>query len=63
MVCEVCQEPIVAGEAMVIAQQADGVVMVGLLDSTADGPIAAFHESHWPDRIGTWQERDRGQAK
>ena len=22
-----------------------------------------FHESHWDDRIGSWQERDRGQAK
>jgi hypothetical protein len=63
MICEVCQEPIESGEAIVIAQQADGVVMVGLLDSTADGRIAMFHEAHWTERVGAWKERDRGEAK
>jgi hypothetical protein len=48
---------------MIIAQESDGVVMVDLLDTTADGRIGAFHEIHWDERIGNWQERDRGQAK
>jgi hypothetical protein len=62
-VCEVCQQPIGPGEMMVIAQESDGVVMVDLLDTTADGRVGAFHETHWDERIGNWQERDRGQAK
>jgi hypothetical protein len=61
--CEVCEQPIEPGEVMVIAQESDGVVVVDLLDTTADGRIGAFHENHWDDRIGNWQERDRGQAK
>src|SRR3954468_4011221 len=48
--CDVCQQPIGPGEVMVIAQESDGVVMVDLLDTTADGRVGAFHETHWDER-------------
>jgi hypothetical protein len=63
IICEVCQQSIEPGEAVVLAQESDGVVMVGFLDTTADGRIATFHEAHWPERVGNWQERERGHAR
>ena len=60
--CEVCGEPIAPGEAVVLAQELDGARLVGIQDSAADGRFGTFHEEHWPDRIGEWQERDRGHA-
>jgi hypothetical protein len=61
-VCEVCGAPIEPGEAVVLAQEADGATLVGILDATADGRVAMFHEDHWEDRVGPWVERDRGHA-
>ncbi len=63
MTCEVCGEPIAGGEAIVLGQEADGATVLGLQDAGADGRLAMFHEEHWDDRIGDWQERDRGHAK
>ena len=63
IVCEVCQEPIAAGEPIVLAQESDGVVMVGLLDTTADGRVAFFHADHWAERVGNWKERERGEYR
>lgn len=62
LVCEVCGEPIEAGQAVVLGQEADGITLIGLQDASADGRLAMFHEAHWPDRIGEWTERDRGHA-
>ena len=61
-VCEVCEDPIEAGEAIVLGQESDGVTLPGILDAGADGRLAMFHEEHWPMRVGDWQERDRGHA-
>ena len=60
--CEVCQGPIVPGEAVVLGQESDGVTLPGIFDAGADGRLAMFHEDHWPMRIGDWHERDRGHA-
>jgi hypothetical protein len=61
-VCEVCGERIAPGEAVVLGQELDGARVIGILDTANDGRLATFHEEHWPDRIGEWQERDRGHA-
>ncbi len=60
--CEVCGEPIEAGEAVVLGQESDGATIPGILDAGSDGRLAMFHEAHWEDRIGPWVERDRGHA-
>jgi hypothetical protein len=60
--CEVCHEPIVPGEAVVLGQESDGFTLPGMLDAAAEGRLAMFHEEHWPMRIGDWHERDRGHA-
>jgi hypothetical protein len=62
-VCEVCGEPILPGEALVMGQESDGVTLPGILDAANDGRIGLFHEDHWELRVGDWQERDRGHAK
>jgi hypothetical protein len=61
-ICEVCKEPIEAGEGIVLGQESDGAMLPGIMDSASDGRLAMFHEEHWPMRIGEWQERDRGHA-
>jgi hypothetical protein len=62
LICEVCEGPIVPGEAVVLGQESDGVTLLGLQDAGADGRLAMFHEEHWPQRVGEWVERDRGHA-
>ena len=61
-VCEVCGESIEPGQAVVLGQESDGATLPAILDATADGRLAMFHEDHWDDRIGPWVERDRGHA-
>jgi hypothetical protein len=60
--CEVCEAPIEPGQGVVLGQESDGVSLPGILDASADGRLAMFHEEHWPMRVGEWQERDRGHA-
>lgn len=62
LVCEVCGLPIEPGEAVVLGQESARVELSGVLGAGVDGRLAMFHEEHWPERIGEWQERDRGHA-
>ena len=62
-VCEVCGAPIEPGAAVVLGQESDGVTLTGLLDASSNGRLAMFHEEHWPERVGDWQERDRGHER
>jgi hypothetical protein len=57
--CEVCHAQVRLGEPMVWAVE-EPAESCGPTTTEVDRREAAFHESHWPLRTGSWREMSRG---
>ena len=57
--CEVCHAQVRSGEAMVRAVE-EPLESGEPTTIEVHGREAAFHESHWPLRTGSWREVNRG---